>query len=57
MAIQRVPTRLYRKNALIDVGLFRQNRATEDISIAWDHQFQGWLSLFAPRIMFFHGSS
>ena len=44
---------MYRKNALIDVGLFRQNRATEDISIAWDHQFQGWLSLFAPRIMFF----
>ena len=43
---------MYRKNALIDVGLFRQNRATEDISIAWDHQFQGWLSLFAPRIMF-----
>lgn len=44
---------MYRKDALLDVGLFRQNRATEDISIAWDHQFQGWLSLFAPQIMFF----
>ena len=48
-----VPTRCIEKMLLIDVGLFRQNRATEDISIAWDHQFQGWLSLFAPRIMFF----
>ncbi|WP_423364319.1 glycosyltransferase [Mycoplasma sp. P36-A1] len=44
---------MYRKDALIDVGLFRQNRATEDISIAWDHQFDGWLSLFAPKIMFY----
>lgn len=44
---------MYRKDALIDVGLFRQDRATEDISIAWDHQLDGWLSLFAPRIMFF----
>lgn len=44
---------MYRKDALIDVGLFRQDRTTEDISIAWDHQMDGWLSLFAPRIMFF----
>ena len=44
---------MYRKDALIDLGLFRQDRATEDISIAWDHQMDGWLSLFAPRIMFF----
>lgn len=44
---------MYRKEALIDVGLFRQDRATEDISIAWDHQFRDWLSLFAPQIMFF----
>lgn len=44
---------IYRKDALIDVGLFRQDRATEDISIAWDHQMDGWLSLFAPQIMFF----
>lgn len=44
---------MYRKAALIDVGLFRQDRATEDISIAWDHQLDGWLSLFAPKIMFF----
>ncbi len=44
---------MYRKEALMDVGLFRQDRATEDISIAWDHQAQGWLSLFAPEIMFF----
>ena len=44
---------MYRKDALIDVGMFRQDRATEDISIAWDHQLDGWASLFAPRIMFF----
>lgn len=44
---------MYRKDALIDVGSFRQDRATEDISIAWDHQMDGWLSLFAPQIMFF----
>lgn len=44
---------MYRKDALIDVGLFRQDRATEDISIAWDHQMSDWLSLFAPNIMFF----
>ncbi|RZI48362.1 glycosyltransferase family 2 protein [Lactococcus kimchii] len=44
---------MYRKDALIAVGLFRQDRATEDISIAWDHQMDGWLSFFAPEIMFF----
>lgn len=44
---------MYRRDALIDVGLFRQDRATEDISIAWDHQSQGWMSMFAPQIMFF----
>ncbi|MBO0452029.1 glycosyltransferase family 2 protein [Candidatus Enterococcus murrayae] len=44
---------MYRKEALIDVGLFRQDRATEDISIAWDHQLDDWASLFAPKIMFF----
>lgn len=44
---------MYSRDALIDVGLFRQDRATEDISIAWDHQMDGWLSLFAPQIMFF----
>lgn len=44
---------MYRKSALVDVGLFRQDRATEDISIAWDQQLSGWLSLFAPQIMFF----
>ncbi|WP_167630149.1 glycosyltransferase [Listeria valentina] len=44
---------LYRKKALIDVGLFRQNRATEDISIAWDHQLNGWTPRFAPNILFY----
>lgn len=44
---------MYRKDAIKNVGLFRQNRATEDISIAWDHQFKGWLSVFAPDIMFY----
>lgn len=44
---------MYRKAALIDVGLFRQDRATEDISIAWDHQFNGWTPVFAPDILFY----
>ncbi|WP_165005697.1 MULTISPECIES: glycosyltransferase family 2 protein [unclassified Enterococcus] len=44
---------MYRKSALMDVGGFRQDRATEDISIAWDHQLNGWLSVFAPDIIFF----
>lgn len=44
---------MYRKDALIEVGGFRQDRATEDISIAWDHQLNGWISVFAPTIIFF----
>ncbi|MBC1800106.1 glycosyltransferase family 2 protein [Listeria booriae] len=44
---------MYRKDALIDVGMFRQDRATEDISIAWDHQFEGWVAHFAADIVFF----
>ncbi|WP_088839298.1 glycosyltransferase [Listeria sp. ILCC792] len=44
---------MYRKAALMDVGMFRQDRATEDISIAWDHQMNGWLSIFAADIIFF----
>lgn len=44
---------MYRRDALIDVGLFRQDRATEDISIAWDHQTSGWSTVFAPNILFY----
>lgn len=44
---------MYRKAALIDAGLFRQDRATEDISIAWDHQCKDWLAVFAPDILFY----
>ncbi|MFC6322644.1 glycosyltransferase family 2 protein [Companilactobacillus baiquanensis] len=44
---------MYRRDALIDVGLFRQDRATEDISIAWDHQISGWSTVFAPNIIFY----
>ncbi|TFZ26439.1 glycosyltransferase family 2 protein [Lactiplantibacillus plantarum] len=44
---------MYRRNALIDVGLFRQDRATEDISIAWDHQLNGWTTVFSPDILFY----
>ncbi|MFS0953664.1 glycosyltransferase family 2 protein [Enterococcus durans] len=44
---------MYRKSAVYDVGLFRQNRATEDISICWDQQFNGWKAVFAPEIMFY----
>ncbi|RWZ70799.1 glycosyltransferase [Lactiplantibacillus plantarum] len=44
---------MYRHDALIDVGLFRQDRATEDISIAWDHQLNGWTTVFSPDILFY----
>ncbi|MEY8443667.1 glycosyltransferase family 2 protein [Lactococcus ileimucosae] len=44
---------MYRKAAVYDAGLFRQDRATEDISIAWDHQLNGWQALFDPDIMFY----
>lgn len=44
---------MYRKDAILDCGGFRQNRATEDISIAWDQQFNGWRAVFAPEIMFY----
>lgn len=43
---------LYKKDFLIDVGGFRQDRATEDISIAWDHQTIGAIPRFAPDIVF-----
>ncbi|WP_283679770.1 glycosyltransferase [Lentilactobacillus sp. Marseille-Q4993] len=43
---------MYRKSALLNVGGFRQNRATEDISIAWDHQINGMVPKFAPDIKF-----
>lgn len=44
---------MYRKRFLIDVGGFRQDRATEDISIAWDHTFMNVTPKFAPDIVFF----
>lgn len=37
---------MYRKDALVDVGLLRQDRGTQDISIAWDHQEEEKLSIF-----------
>ncbi len=43
---------LYKKDFLIDVGGFRQDRATEDISIAWDYQTIGAVPRFAPNIVF-----
>ncbi|MBJ7688433.1 glycosyltransferase [Weissella confusa] len=43
---------MYRKSFLISVGGFRQDRATEDISIAWDHQMAGMVPRFAPNIVF-----
>ena len=43
---------MYRKSFLASVGGFRQNRATEDISIAWDHQMIGAVPRFAPNIVF-----
>ena len=44
---------MYRKRFLIDAGCFRQDRATEDISIAWDHTFMNVTPKFAPDIVFF----
>ncbi|SJZ90344.1 poly-beta-1,6 N-acetyl-D-glucosamine synthase [Pilibacter termitis] len=44
---------MYRKDAIFDCGGFRQDRATEDISIAWDQQFNGWEAVFAPDIIFY----
>jgi len=44
---------MYRKSAVYDCGLFRQDRATEDISICWDQQYNGWQALFAPNIFFY----
>lgn len=42
---------MYRKRFLIDSGGFRQDRATEDISIAWDHTFMNVIPKFAPDIV------
>jgi len=44
---------MYRRDAIYDCGLFRQDRATEDISICWDQQYNGWQAVFAPNIMFY----
>ena len=43
---------MYKKQFLIDVGGFRQDRSTEDISIAWDHLMLGVTPRFAPDIVF-----
>ncbi|WP_373841748.1 glycosyltransferase family 2 protein [Limosilactobacillus sp.] len=43
---------MYRRDYLISVGGFRQDRATEDISIAWDHTFMNMTPKFAPDIVF-----
>lgn len=43
---------MYRRDFLINVGGFRQDRATEDISIAWDHTFINATPKFAPDIVF-----
>ncbi|GAY73951.1 glycosyltransferase family 2 protein [Lentilactobacillus kosonis] len=43
---------MYKKAALFEVGGFRQDRATEDISIAWDQHLKGTVPKFAPEIMF-----
>lgn len=44
---------MYRKRFLIDAGGFRQDRATEDISIAWDHTFMNVTPKFAADIVFY----
>lgn len=43
---------MYRRNFLINVGGFRQDRTTEDISIAWYHTFMNVTPKFAPDIVF-----
>lgn len=45
---------MYRKKALLDVGLFKQNKATEDIAIAWDIQINGWKTMYAEDVYFFN---
>ncbi|WP_157023367.1 glycosyltransferase family 2 protein [Companilactobacillus ginsenosidimutans] len=42
---------MYKKSFLIAVGGFRQDRITEDISIAWDHNAVGGIPTFAPNII------
>ncbi|WP_125710602.1 glycosyltransferase family 2 protein [Companilactobacillus zhongbaensis] len=42
---------MYKKSFLIAVGGFRQDRITEDISIAWDHNAIGGIPTFAPNII------
>lgn len=44
---------MYRKAAALDVGGFRQDRATEDISMAWDQQYNGWRAIFGSDILFY----
>ena len=43
---------MYKKAALFEVGGFRQDWATEDISIAWDQHLKGTVPTFAPEIKF-----
>lgn len=43
---------MYKKEFLINVAGFRQDRSTEDISIAWDHLMFGIVPRFAPDIIF-----
>ncbi|WP_125770859.1 glycosyltransferase family 2 protein [Companilactobacillus furfuricola] len=42
---------MYKKEFLIAIGGFRQDRITEDISIAWDHNAIGGMPTFAPNII------
>lgn len=43
---------MYRRDFLLAAGGFRQDRATEDISIAWDQTFLNLTPKFAPDIVF-----
>lgn len=46
-------TTMYAMAALKEVGGFREDRATEDISIAFDHSLNGYDAGFAPDVKFY----
>ncbi|MFK5005794.1 glycosyltransferase [Lactococcus formosensis subsp. bovis] len=40
---------MYRREALIDIGLFDQSKITEDIAVSWALQLKGWRIQYAPN--------
>ena len=40
---------MYRREALIDIGLFDQSKITEDIAVSWALQLKGWRIQYVPN--------